>query len=103
VVSAIIQRETGGNLADIMESIARILRHRFSFLQKVHVLSSEARLSAKIIIALPFCIMAAIRLLNPEYINLLFTDSMGRAMLGGSGALMLLGIVVILRMVKIEI
>jgi tight adherence protein B len=103
VVSSIIQRETGGNMADIMDSIARIQRHRFSFNEKVRVLSAEARLSAKILIALPLLIMAGIRVMNPDYLSLLFTTEMGRGMLAGASFMLVVGIFVIMRMVKIEV
>jgi tight adherence protein B len=103
VVSVIIQRETGGNLAEIIDSIARIIRERFKFDDKLRVLSAEARFSAKVLVGMPFLILIALRFMNPEYINLLFEDSMGRMMLAGAACMMVFGIFVMVRMVKIKV
>jgi tight adherence protein B len=103
VVSVIIQRETGGNLAEIIESIARIIRERFKFDDKLRVLSAEARFSAKVLVSFPFLILIALRFINPEYVNLLFEDPMGRMMLGVAATMMAFGIFVMTRMVKIRV
>ena len=103
VVSVIIQRETGGNLSEIIESIARIIRERFKFDDKLRVLSAEARFSAKVLVAFPFLILIALRFINPEYVNLLFEDPMGRMMLGIAATMMCFGIFVMTRMVKIRV
>jgi len=103
VVSVIVQRETGGNLAEIIDSIARIVRERFKFDDKLRVLSAEARFSAKVLVGLPFLILIALRFMNPEYINLLFEEPMGRIMLGGAACMMIFGILVMMRMVKIKV
>jgi tight adherence protein B len=103
VVSVVIQRETGGNLAEIIENIARIVRERFKFDDKLRVLSAEARFSAKVLVAVPFLILIGLRFMNPEYVSLLFEDPMGKKMLGGSAIMMIFGIFVMLRMVKIRV
>jgi tight adherence protein B len=103
VVSVVIQRETGGNLAEIIESIARIIRERFKFEDKLLVLSGEARFSAKILVALPLVVLVALRFLNPDYGNVMYEDSLGKMMLGVAAALMIFGIFVMSRMVKIEV
>ena len=103
VVSVVIQRETGGNLAEIIESIARIIRERFKFEDKLRVLSGEARFSAKILVALPLFVLVWLRFLNPGYGNVMYEDSLGKMMLGGAAALMIFGIFVMMRMVKIEV
>jgi tight adherence protein B len=103
VVSVVIQRETGGNLAEIIESIARIIRERFKFEDKLRVLSGEARFSAKILVAMPLCVLVGLRFLNPGYGNVMYEDSLGKMMLGGAAALMIFGIFVMMRMVKIEV
>jgi len=103
IVSVIIQRETGGNLAEIIESIARIIRERFKFDDKLRVLSAEARFSAKVLVTFPFGILIALRFINPEYVNLLFEDPMGRMMLGVAATMMFVGIFVMARMVKIRV
>jgi tight adherence protein B len=103
VVSVVIQRETGGNLAEIIESIARIIRERFQFEDKLRVLSGEARFSAKILVAIPLFVLVALRFLNPDYGNVMYEESLGRMMLGGAAAMMVFGIFVMMRMVKIEV
>jgi tight adherence protein B len=103
VVSVILQRETGGNLAEIIDSISRIIRERFKFNDKVRVLSAEAKFSAKVLVGLPLLILVALRFINPEYVNLLFEDPMGKKMLAVAAFMMFLGIVVMMRMVKIRV
>jgi tight adherence protein B len=103
VISVILQRETGGNLAEIIESIARIIRERFRFNDKLRVLSAEARFSMKVLVGLPFFMLVALRFMNPEYVNLLFEEEMGKMMLGVAALMMVFGILVMMRMVKIRV
>jgi len=102
-VSVILQRETGGNLAEIMDSIARIIRERFKFNDKVRVLSAEGKLSAIILICLPFAVAIALQFLNPKYITTLTTESAGKVMIGISALMMLLGIFVMKRIINIKV
>ena len=103
VVSVILQRETGGNLAEIIESIAHIIRERYKFKGKVRALSAEGKLSAIILVAIPFFIVIALRILNPEYINPLFTEPAGRMLAGIAAFMMFIGILFIKKMVKIKV
>ena len=103
VVSVILQRETGGNLAEILQNIANIIRQRFKFEDKIRVLSAEGKLSAVILIALPFVTVAALHLLNAKYISLLFSEHLGRMMIGGAILNMIVGILVMKRMVNIKV
>lgn len=103
VVSVIIQREVGGNLAEVIESIARIVRERFRFDDKVRVLAAEGKFSAQILVALPFLIFGVLTVLNPEYIGMLLTEPMGKAMCLGAGCMMLVGIFIISKMIKIRV
>ena len=103
VVAVILQRETGGNLAEIIENIAGIIRERFKFHGKVRVLSAEGRLSAVILIAIPFFVIVALRFMNPSYITTLMTEPAGRTMAMAAGAMMFLGILVIRKMIKINV
>jgi tight adherence protein B len=102
VVAVILQRETGGNLAEIIESLAYLIREKFKLNGKVQALTAEGRLSAVILVLLPFCIVAYLRIVNRAYLDLLFTDPMGRMMLAGSGIMMVAGIFVIRRMIQIK-
>ncbi|MCP4746527.1 MAG: type II secretion system F family protein [Desulfobacteraceae bacterium] len=102
VVAVILQRETGGNLAEIIESLAHLIREKFKLMGKVQALSAEGKLSAVILVMLPFFIVFYLRMVNAEYLGLLFTDPMGRMMLAGAGIMMAAGIFVIRTMIKIK-
>jgi tight adherence protein B len=103
VIAVILQRETGGNLAEIIDSIAYIIRERFKLRGKVRILSAEGKLSAAILLALPFFIAAYIRIVNPEYLDLLLTRTAGQMMLLGAGVMMAAGILVIRKMIHIRV
>jgi len=102
VVSVILQRETGGNLAEIIETIARLIRERFRLEGKIKTLTAEGRLSALILSVLPFAIVFVLLLINPEYLSSLFTEPMGRIMAGIAILMMLFGIVVMRRMARMK-
>ncbi len=103
VVGVILQRETGGNLAELMDTLANLIREKFKFDGKVKTLSAEGKLSAVVLISLPFAIIAYLKLTQPDYMNLLFTDPVGRIMTVVAGILMIIGIFIMTRMVKIEV
>ncbi|MGD8765011.1 MAG: type II secretion system F family protein [Desulfobacteraceae bacterium] len=103
VVGVILQRETGGNLAELMDTLANLIRERFKFDGKVKTLSAEGKLSAVVLICLPFVIIAYLKLTQPNYMNLLFTDPIGRVMALVAAILMIIGIFIMTRMVKIEV
>jgi tight adherence protein B len=103
VISVILQRETGGNLAEILESIGRVIRKRFKFKGNVRTLSAEGKLSAIILIALPFFFATVITFMNPKYINTLIFDPVGKMMVFFAMLMMVIGTFVITRMIKIEV
>jgi tight adherence protein B len=103
VVSVILQRETGGNLAEIIDNIAHIIRERFKFNDKLRVLSAEGKISAIILTVLPFLIFFVIRILNPDYVNSLIQDPIGKKMIVGALVLIAVGIYIMNRMVSIRI
>ncbi|MBU1248761.1 MAG: type II secretion system F family protein, partial [Proteobacteria bacterium] len=96
-------RETGGNLAEIIATISTLIRERFKLHGKIRVLSAEGRISAWILLALPFVITGILWLMNPDYVNVLFTEEMGRHMIWGSLGSMAVGFLVIKRMIKIKV
>jgi tight adherence protein B len=103
VISLSIQRETGGNLAETLANLSDILRRRKQMKLKIKALSSEARASAGILGVLPFAMFALIRLVNPSYIEVLYTDPRGQIMLAGAGVVLTIGFVVMAKMVRFEI
>jgi tight adherence protein B len=103
VISVILQRETGGNLAEIIESLAYIIRERFKLYGKIRTLAAEGKLSAIILGSLPFVVMIAIHFTSPAYIRVLFTDPAGKIILGISAFMMVIGILVMKKMVNIKV
>ena len=103
VISVILQRETGGNLAEIIESLAYIIRERFKLFGKVKILAAEGKLSAIILVAIPFLLIIVLRFMNPDYINTLFSEPAGRIMSGMAAFMMALGILVMKKMVNIKV
>jgi tight adherence protein B len=103
VISVIIQRTSGGNLAEILENIGHLIRERFKLKGHVRTLCAEARLSAYILVGLPFVIAFTVYFINPEYIMLLFTDPIGHAMILFASIMMILGIITMRKMIQIKI
>ncbi len=103
VISIIIQRETGGNLAEILVNIAHLIRERFKLHGRIRVLSAEGKFSAIVLIALPFLVASLLAFLNPDYLRLLITDPIGHFMVGFALVTMILGILVMKKMVAIKV
>jgi len=97
-----IQAKTGGNLAEALSNLSKVLRDRKKMKAKIKSVSQEAKASAAIIGALPFVIMAAMTVLNPEYLNPLFQTSIGHVMLVGSGVWMFTGVMVMRKMINFD-
>lgn len=103
VLAVNIQREVGGNLAEVLDIVADTLRERDTLRRQVKVLSAEGRLSVKILIALPFLIGLYIAKVNPGYMNLLFSTRLGWVFVGTGAALMAIGIIWARKLVKIDV
>ena len=103
VIAVLIQRETGGNLAELLDSIAALIRERFKLFDKVRVLSAEGRLSAWILGLLPFGTAAVMALLNREFLSVLWEDPAGIRMVGAMLVSMLFGLLWIRRIVRIRV
>lgn len=103
IISVIIQRETGGNLAEILGKISYLIRERFKLQSRVQVLASEGKLSAIILVAIPFVIALALSVLNPGYIRTLFIDPIGKALVAFALLMMVMGIFVMKRMIEIKV
>jgi tight adherence protein B len=103
VVSIKIQSETGGNLAEIVENISRLIRERFKLKGKVRVLSAEGRFAAIVLLLLPFGVAGAIYALNPDFMEVLFTTEIGKTLSYIAMGLMTMGIIVIRKMIRIEV
>ncbi len=101
--SVILQRDTGGNLSEIMDSIARIIRERFKFRDKVRVLSAEGKFSAAILIAIPLLIIAYLQILQPDYLDTLTSEPVGKILMTIAISMALLGVVLIRKLISINI
>ena len=103
VIAVLIQRETGGNLTDLLASISAIIRDRLKLLGQVKVMSAEGRMSAWVLGLMPFAVGGLVSVVNPGSLEVLFTDPGGRKMLGVSAALMLIGMLAIRKITTIRI
>jgi tight adherence protein B len=103
VVSVNIQRETGGNLAEIIAKIAGLVRERFALYGKIRVLSAEGRVSAYILIALPFLITGILYAVNADYISLLWTRELGQNMVWAAAFSMVFGALIIRKIITIKV
>ena len=81
VTAVILQRQTGGDLAEILDKIGDLIRERFQIWGQVQALTGEGRLSGIVLLALPFVLFVVVYQLNPDYVMVLFTDPMGKKML----------------------
>ncbi len=98
-----IQSKTGGNLSEALNNLSKVLRDRKKMKAKIRSVSQEAKSSAAIIGSLPFCIIGALAVLNPEYLMPLIDTKAGNVMLIGSGLWMLTGCLVMKKMINIDI
>lgn len=101
-VAVNIQRETGGNLAEILDSISRLIRDRVQFGRHVQALTAEGRLSAWVLIALPMVMFLYIYIVNYEYVSMLWTDRVGLLLLTAGIISQFVGAYVMKRIVAIE-
>jgi tight adherence protein B len=101
--AVLIQRETGGNLSEILENLAHVVRERFKILRQVRVYTAHGRLTGYVLLALPAFLSIALMFINPEHMNLLFRERMGQQMLMAAIVMQTCGFLWIKRIVKIEV
>jgi len=99
----VLQRQTGGDLAEILDKIGGLIRDRFRIWGQVQALTGEGRLSGVVLLALPFVLFMAVYQLNPDYLMVLFTEPMGKKMLAGAIFMQVLGALVIRKIVSIKV
>lgn len=102
-IAIITQKETGGNIAEILDNISRLIRERFQFARQVKALTAEGRYSAGILIALPIVMFIYVYFVNYDYISTLWTEDIGRYMIFGAIVLQVVGAYFIKKIVTIEI
>jgi len=101
--AVLIQRETGGNLSEILENLAHVVRERFKILRQVRVYTAHGRLTGYVLLALPAFLSVALMFINPEHMQLLFSHPIGRMMLMGAVVMQTIGYFWIKQVVKIEV
>jgi tight adherence protein B len=103
VVAVLIQRETGGNLAELLDNLAKLMRERFKLLGQIRVLSAEGRLSAWILSLLPFVLAGVINIVHPKFLAVLWEDPVGLKLIYAALIMMLLGILWMRKIIKIRV
>ncbi len=103
VAAVLIQRQVGGNLAQILDTISETINERVRMRREISSLTAQGRMSGMILGVLPFGIAAAIQIISPGYLNPLFTSVMGKMALAGSGVMMLIGFAVIRNIIDIKL
>lgn len=102
ISSVLIQRSIGGNLAEIFDKIADTIRQRIRMKGEVKVLTAQGRVSSWIIGLMPIALILVITLLNPNFLNMFFTTTIGRILLAGAAVSEIIGFVIINKIVNIE-
>ena len=103
VTAILIQREVGGNLAEVLDNLADVIRQRFNVRRQLRTYTAQGRLSGFILAALPIAVASAMYMINPPYIQTLFNHPLGRLMLGIAATMQLIGFFWVRRIVDIEI
>jgi Flp pilus assembly protein TadB len=103
ITAVLIQRQVGGNLAEVLDSIATTIRERIRIKGEIKTLTAQGRMSGVIVSLLPIALLFALKVINPGYIDLLFTHPVGQTMLAVAVLGQLMGIAVIQKIVNIEL
>jgi tight adherence protein B len=103
VTAVLLQRETGGNLAEILDNMGTIILERFRIVRQVKTLSAEGRLSGTILSSMPPILMAVMWIVTPGYAETLFNDPTGRTLLGIGTTCQILGILTIKKLIKLDV
>jgi tight adherence protein B len=103
VTALLVQKETGGNLVEILDNLSHVIRERFRIAGEVRIRTAQGRLSAAILMALPIAVLLILRVMSPDYIAPLFKESFGRMILIVGGVLQVFGAFVIWRIIQIRV
>jgi tight adherence protein B len=101
--AVLIQRETGGNLAEILDNLANVVRERFKIRRQVRVHTAHGRFTGYVLMALPAFLAIALMFINPEHMNLLFEEQIGKMMIVACIVMQAIGFIWIKQIVKIEV
>jgi tight adherence protein B len=103
VTAVLIQRETGGNLAEILDNLAHVVRERFKILRQVRVHTAHGRFTGYVLLALPAALGVVLAWMNPDHMDLLFKEKMGQMMIMAAIVMQTVGYFWIRQVIKIEV
>ena len=103
VTAVLIQRDTGGNLSEILDNLAHVVRERFKIHRDIRVKTAHGRFTGYVLLALPACLAVALSLMNPEHMSPLFHERLGQMMLMGAIIMQVVGYLWIRKVIKIEV
>jgi tight adherence protein B len=103
VTAVLIQRDTGGNLSEILDNLAHVVRERFKIKRQVRVHTAHGRFTGYVLLALPAALAVALSFINPEHMQLLFRERMGQMLLMGAIVMQAIGYIWIRQVIKIEV
>ncbi len=103
VTAILIQREVGGNLAEILDNLAAVVRARFTIRRQIRVYTAQGRMTGYLLSALPIIIFSMLYMINAEYMSILFTDPIGKILIVIAISMQLIGFMWIRKIIKIEI
>jgi tight adherence protein B len=103
VTAVLIQRDTGGNLSEILENLAHVVRERFKIRRQVRVHTAHGRFTGYVLLALPAALAIALSFINPEHMQSLFRERIGQLMLMGAMTMQAIGFIWIRQVIKIEV
>ncbi|MDV3428806.1 MAG: type II secretion system F family protein, partial [Bacillota bacterium] len=103
ITALIIQRQVGGNLAEVLDSISSTIRERVKVKRDLKTMTAQGRLSAVIVSLMPFAMAAIISIINPGYLNVLFTTLMGKIMIIFGITFEIAGILILIKLVNIKV
>jgi tight adherence protein B len=101
--AVMIQRETGGNLSEILENLGHVVRERFKILRQVRVYTAHGRLTGYVLLGLPAFLGVALMFINPDHMNLLFRERLGQQMIMAAIVMQTVGYLWIQQVIKIEV
>jgi len=103
VIAVIVQRETGGNLAETLSNISTVVRGRFRFQRKVRTLSAEGRMSAWVLVLIPFTLFVGLMVTSPSYLAIMVKDPLGIKIISVAFVMVVIGIFWLRRIIRIEV
>jgi tight adherence protein B len=103
VTAVVVQRETGGNLAETLQNISKIIRGRFRFQRRVTTLTAEGRMSAWVLTMIPFVLFIGLMITTPDYLPILIEEPLGRKIVAVSFGLLVIGILWIRKIIRVEV